>query len=179
MDHTRERRHGHTACDRCDRFSSGGPTDTLAAASDRVARSRDLSDRLFKEAKRMPQYQLVLANKARVAEFRKLLLRKAHFINLKLDPSLCAADVEDVTNNLVDRVAVWDHSPERQRSRQRKQAAARRKKNRGRDWRILRLFENGMSPARIAKEVGMKRSGVRHVLARDMPVSANSRRNSI
>ena len=41
------------------------PDDDLATAEDRVARARELSDRLFKEAKWMPQYKIVQANKDR------------------------------------------------------------------------------------------------------------------
>ena len=40
-----------------------------------------LSDRLFKEAKQMPQYKIVQASKDRVPEFRAALLGKARWIN--------------------------------------------------------------------------------------------------
>jgi len=134
-----------------------------------VKRANDLWGRLYREAKRMPQHGLVLASKDRADEFREELLKKAHFINRKLDPPLRDADVKDVSASVVAKVAVYDHSPERQRKRQQQQAAKRRRGNRWRDSRICRFYENGMSPSRIAKEVGLSRSGVRHVLDRDLP----------
>ena len=151
---------------------SPGPTEDLTSAKNRVKRSKELWKRLHREAKRMPQYKLVLATRERVAEYRAALLEKAHFINRKLDHPLRDADVEAVTDDVIDRVAIWDHSPERQRQRQEKQAAKRRRKNRARDSRIRRFAENGMSPAKIAKTEGLSRSGVRHVLKRDMPAKA-------
>ena len=166
MGHTRERRYGHTASAR---FSPGSRADDLASAKDRVKRANELWTRLYREAKRMPQHGLILASKDRMGEFREDLLKKAQLINRKLDPPLRDADVMDVTASVVDRVAVWDHSPERQRKRQQQQAAKRRRDNRWRDSRIRRFFEDGMSPERIARKVGMSRSGVRHVLDRDLP----------
>ena len=156
------------------RLDAARPADALSSAEDRVARARALSTRLFKEAKRMPQYKLVLANKGRVAEFRAALLEKAGFINRKLDRPLCAADVAAVTDRLDGRVAVWEHTPERQRRRQQKQAAKRRREKRGRDLWILRKYEDGMSPAKIAKEMDLSRSGVRHILRRDLPSKGRS-----
>ena len=57
----------------------------------------------------------------------------------------------------------------RQRERQRKQAASRCRRNRGRDLQIVRLHESGESLASIAARFGMSRSGVRKVLLRDLP----------
>ena len=151
---------------------SPGPTEDLTSARNRVKSSDELWKRLFKEARRMPQSKLVLATRERVAEYRAALLEKAQFINRKLDHPVRYADVEAVTDDVIERTAKWDHSPERQRQRQQKQAAKRRRKNRGRDLRIRRMAETGISTAQIAKKVGLSRSGVRHVLKRDMPGKA-------
>ena len=150
MNLSRERRYGTSDSEQ---FSSGS-TDSLSSAEDRVKRARELSEQLFREVKRTPQYKLVLANKGRMDEFREETLKKAHFINRKLYAPLRDADVEDVTNRLVGRVAEWEHSPARQRARQQKQVEKRRRRTRGRDLRILRLYEEGMSPAKIAESSG-------------------------
>ena len=71
-----DRPHGISASEQ-----APSPDDDLATAEDRVARARVLSDRLFKETKRMPQYKIVQASKDRVPEFRAALLGKARWIN--------------------------------------------------------------------------------------------------
>lgn len=146
--------------------------DSLPAAEARVACAKELRRRIFKEAKRMAEYKRVLRDKSRVEEFRAALREKARRINRTLKPPLNNADVVTVTDQLVDRVAKWEHSSRLQRARQAKQAAARRKKNRGRDLQIVLKYQNGMSQRAIAESFGISRGAVRNILERDLPTKS-------
>lgn len=139
---------------------------SLEQAESLVTRARQVSEALFKEAYRMPEYKRVLATRDRCAQFEEKLLRTARLIDSRLGTGLPADALNKVVRRLANSVAIWDHSPPRQRVRQRKQVAKRRKKNRGRDLRIVRLHEDGWSQRRIAAEYKISRGAVRNILAR-------------
>lgn len=137
---------------------------TLAKAESIVERAREVSKVLFKEAKRMPEYKRVLATRERCIQFDEKLKDKAERINTRLKTKLPDDVLADVAIRLSSKLAMWEHSPIRQRERQKKQVAKRRRNNRGRDLRILRFHEDGLSQRRIAKEVGCSRGAVERVL---------------
>ena len=119
----------------------------------------------------MPEFKQVLATRERCRQFEDKLLATAQWINSDLNMNTKLPDdvVEDIVIRLAGRIAAWEHSPIRQRERQELQVAARRRRNRGRDLRIVRLYENGESQRRLAARFGISRSAVRNVLRRDLP----------
>lgn len=142
---------------------------SLEIAESIVARARQVSDELFRQARRWPEYKRVLATRERHEQFEKKLLDTARLIDARFgkDTMLPPDALQKVVTRLANRIAAWDHSPERQKERQRKQAAARRQSNRGRDLGIVRAAENGESQRSIAARLGISRSAVRNVLKRD------------
>ena len=110
-----------------------------------VRRARALSDRLFREAKRFPEYKQALATKESHDAFNVRLHRISSYINAASSEPLPDGQLREVVRRIANRVATWEHSPEKQRARQAKQAASRRRKNRGRDLQILRLSEQHIS----------------------------------
>jgi DNA invertase Pin-like site-specific DNA recombinase len=119
----------------------------------------------------MPEYKRVLATRERCRQFEDKLLTIARWLNTDLNMNTKLPDnvVQDVVIRLSSRIAAWEHSPIRQRERQKLQAAARRRRNRGRDYHIVRLHENGESQRHIAEHFGISRNAVRNVLRRDLP----------
>ena len=122
----------------------------------------------------MTEYRRMLATRERCADFELKLLDRTRMLNRRLDPPLPDHIVATVATRVAGRVAVFEHMPMLQRERQRKAADKRRRRNRGRDLQILRLHEYGESPAAIAAQLNMSRSGVRHVLSRDNPPPADA-----
>lgn len=143
---------------------------TLAQAKSLVRRARKLYKALFQAAKDMPEWGRMLATCERLAQFEAKLLQSAKGLNQSLNTMLPDAVVQEVMHRLAETVAVWEHSPDRQRARQKKQAASRRRKNRGRDLQIVRLYESAESQRRIAARFGISRGAVEHVLLRDAPL---------
>ena len=128
-----------------------------------------LSAQLFRETKRDVAYRRMLASAERCADFEARLLVHAKRINAGLDEPLPIEVLQTVILRLAGRIATWEHSPLRQRERQGKQAAARRRRNRGRDAQIAYLHWAGESLRAIARQYDMSVGGVRNVLARDLP----------
>ena len=138
----------------------------LEEAEDLVRRARLVSDALFKEARRMPEYKQVLATRERCAQFERTLLSMAWLIDFRLDTHLPADVVREVAERLANTIAAWEHSPGRQQERQQKQAASRRRRNRGRDLQIVRIIENGESQRKVAAQFRISRGAVRNVIER-------------
>lgn len=143
--------------------------DMLGKSESIVHRSRRLSEALFREAQRMPQYRRVLATRERCLQFEAKLKEKATWLNNTLDTKLPDDVVGTVVIRLSRRLAAWEHSPILQRERQKKQVAKRQRRNRGRDLQIVRFYENGESQRRIAMRFRVSRGAVEHVLQRDAP----------
>ena len=141
--------------------------NSLEEAESLVNRSRLVSNPLFKEARRMPEYGRVLATRERCAQFERKLLRTARMIDSRLGTKLPADTLDKVVERLANRFAAWEHSPRRQKERQRKQALKRRRHNRGRDLRIVRYIEDGEPQRKVADRLGSTRWVVQHVLQRD------------
>ena len=141
--------------------------NSLEEAESLVNRSRLVSNPLFKEARRMPEYRRVLATRERCAQFERKLLRTARMIDSKLGTKLPADTLDKVVERLANRFAAWEHSHDRQKVRQRMQALKRRRHNRGRDLQIVRYIENGESQRKVADRLGITRWVVQHVLKRD------------
>ncbi|MDD9999429.1 MAG: hypothetical protein OXQ89_16950 [Rhodospirillaceae bacterium] len=139
----------------------------LGAAERTVSQARKLHKLLFREAKRMTEYQRMLATRQRSEQFEAKLLRSARMLNSSLDSPLPDRMVATVAGRVAHSIAAWEHAPIRQRERQAKQAAKRRRSNRGRDAQIVYLRECGESERAIAHAFNMSKSGVRHVLQRD------------
>ena len=116
----------------------------------------------------MPEYKQVLATRERCQQFEDKLLVRAQCIDMRLNTRLPDDVLKDVVIRLAGRITTWDHSPTRQQGRQKLQVAKRRRRNRGRDLRIVRLHENGESQRRIAARLGISRGAVRNVLRRDL-----------
>ena len=152
-------------------------TGRLAKAESIVERARTVSTALFQAARHLPEYKLVLRSRERCLQFEGKLLETAKWINRRLDTELSDDVLKEVVVRLAGRIASWEHSSERQRERQKKQVAKRRRRNKGRDLRIVRYYENGESQRRIADRLGISRNAVRNVLKRDQsPPKANGRR---
>ena len=141
--------------------------NSLEEAESLVNRSRLVSNPLFKEARRMPEYGRVLATRERCAQFERKLLRTARMIDSRLGTKLPADTLDKVVERLANRFAAWEHSHDRQKVRQRMQALKRRRHNRGRDLQIVRYIENGESQRKVADRLGTTRWVVQHVLKRD------------
>ena len=78
---------------------------------------------------------------------------------------------------MAKNIARYEHDPDLQKERQKKQVVKRWKKNRGRDLRIVRLAEDGVSQRAIGKELGdTARGAVENVLLRDAPHLLNRRK---
>lgn len=152
-------------------------TGTLEEAESKVRRARKVSDALFQEARRMPEYKRVLATHKHCLQFENKLLKQARWINYWLDTRLSDDVLKEVVVRLGGRIASWEHSPTLQRERQKKQVAARRRRNRGRDLQIRRYHENGESQRRIAKRLNISRGAVERVLRRDLPSTAKNHKN--
>ena len=129
-----------------------------------VNRARDLYRRVWSEAKRMPEYGRRLATRERCDQFEAKLLRAAQRVNAELATPLSENIVAEVTARVARTIADWEHAPIRQRDRQSKQAASRRRGNRKRDREILDRHRRGESLAAIAREVDLTKEGVRQVL---------------
>ena len=130
------------------------------------------------EARRKPEYWLVLGDQSQVGRFRAKLMLQALFINHTLQPPLQDADVRDVVDRLVETVAKWKHDSEHQRARQKKQAASRRKKTRGRDLQIIRHHQNGMSQRDIARKMNISRAvGRRAIDLAQVDLAAHKRKH--
>ena len=141
--------------------------NSLEEAESLVNRSRLVSNPLFKEARRMPEYRQVLATRERCAQFERKLLRTARMIDSRLGTKLPADTLDKVVERLANRFAAWEHSHDRQKVRQRMQVLKRRRHNRGRDLQIVRYIENGESQRKVADRLGITRWVVQHVLKRD------------
>jgi DNA-binding NarL/FixJ family response regulator len=140
--------------------------NSLEEAESLVARSRKVSEALFKEARRMPEYNRVLATRKRSAQFEAKLLATAKRIDARLGTMLPPDALQYLVTRLANRVGSWEHSPERQKVRQRKQVAARRKKTLGRDLQIVRAIENGDSVRKVAKRFNVSKSQVNRIMQR-------------
>ena len=141
--------------------------NSLEEAESLVNRSRLVSNPLFKEARRMPEYGRVLATRERYAQFERKLLRTARMIDSKLGTKLPADTLDKVVERLANRFAAWEHSHDLQKGRQKKQVLKRQRHNRGRDLQIVRYIENGESQRKVADRLGTTRWVVQHVLKRD------------
>ena len=139
---------------------------SLEKAESLVDRARRVSNVLFKEARRMPEYKQVLATRERCMQFEEKLLRTARMIDSRLGTDLPDDVLIEVVERLANRIASWEHSPERQRERQKKQVAKLWEKNRGRDLQIVRGIENGESQRRVAARLDISRGAVQRVLRR-------------
>ena len=151
---------------------------TLEEAESTVRRARMVSDALFREARRMPEYKQVLATHKHCLQFENKLLKHARWINYRLDTRLSDDVLKEVVVRLGGRIASWEHSPTLQRERQKKQVAARRRRNLGRDLQIRRYREYGESQRRIAKRLNISRGAVERVLRRDLPSPAKNHKNN-
>ena len=145
--------------------------DVLEEAERLVARSRRVSEDLFEAARWMPEYKRVLATRERSEQFKAKLLAEAERIDARIDrdgdgPRLPDEVLEVVVSRLANRIAAWEHSPERQKERQRKQVASRRRKTRGRDLRIIRAAENGDSLRTISLRFKVSKSQVARIVQR-------------
>ena len=149
----------------------------LQSAKDLLARARLVSDALFEAARDMPEYRRMIATTERYEQFERKLLDRAKAINTRLETNLTDNELVEVVEGVAKNIAHYQHDPDRQRERQKKQVARRRKKNRGRDLRIVRLAEDGVSQRAIAKELGAtSRGAVENVLLRDAPHLLNRRK---
>ena len=148
----------------------------LGEAESLVGRARLVSGALFKEAKRMPEYKRILATRERCSQFEKKLLKVAQWIDGRLATQLPDDVLKEVVMRLSRRIAIWEHAPSCQRERQKKQVAKRRRGNRGRDQRIVRLHEDGESQRRIAEKLEISRGAVEKVLRRHRLSQAERRR---
>ena len=142
---------------------------SLQDAEDLVHRARMLSDAVFKAARRWPEYKRVLATRERCQQFEDTLQFEAFLIDGRLNTRLPNNVLDVVVVRLANRIAAWEHSPKRQRVRQKLQVTARRRRNRGRDLQIVRYYENGESQRKVAARFGISRNAVRNVLRRDLP----------
>ena len=126
----------------------------------------------------MPEYNRVLGTRERSAQFEAKLLATAKLIDAGLgkDTMLPPDALQLLVTRMANRIAAWEHSPKRQRERQRKQATSRQRGNRGRDLQIVRAIENGDSQRKVAKQWGISRGAVEHVLERDAPHLLNRRK---
>ena len=141
--------------------------NSLEEAESLVNRSRLVSNPLFKEVRRMPEYGRVLATRERCAQFERKLLRTARMIDSRLGTKLPADTLDKVVERLANRFAAWEHSHDLQKGRQKKQVLKRQRHNRGRDLQIVRYIENGESQRKVADRLGTTRWVVQHVLKRD------------
>ena len=142
----------------------------LQSAKDLLARARLVSDALFEAARDMPEYRRMIATTERYEQFERKLLDRAKAINTRRETNLTDNELVEVVEGVAKTIARYQHDPDLQRERQKKQVARRRKKNRGRDLRIIRLAEDGVSQRAIAKELGAtSRGAVENVLLRDAP----------
>lgn len=102
------------------------PKETVLEEAERlVARSRQVSEDLFKAARDMPEYKRVLATRERNEQFKAKLLAEAKRIDARIDrdgdgPRLPDDVLEVVVSRLANRIAAWEHSPKHQKVRQRK-----------------------------------------------------------
>ena len=124
----------------------------------------------------MPEYRRMLATPKRNAQFESKLLAKAKAINFRLGTNLPDSALRETVRRMANSIAAWEHSPQRQRERQKKQVAARRRKNYSRDLRIVRFYESGESQRSIAARYKISRGAVEHVLLRDAPQLLDQRR---
>ena len=140
----------------------------LETADSITNRARALSAVLFQEARRWPEYRTVLATRWAHDTFKMRVCEAAYRINAGAPDPLSDGVVNSVAKRLAQRIASWEHSPERQRARQAKQAASRRRRTRGRDLQILRMHERGISNIAIATLFPPITEGaVRYILKRD------------
>ena len=115
----------------------------------------------------MPEYGRVLATPERNAQFERKLLRRARMIDSRWAPNFLPTRWTKVVERLANRFAAWEHSPDLQKGRQKKQVLKRQRHNRGRDLQIVRYIENGESQRKVADRLGTTRWVVQHVLKRD------------
>lgn len=139
----------------------------LGTAESVVARARVLSDRVFKEAKRLPPYKAQLATRERLVEFQERVMEVAILENKKLRKPLEAPQVREVAARVCGAVARYEHSSQLQRMRQALQVAARHRGNRGRDLQIVRMRENGLSLRAISENLKVSVGAIRKVLDRE------------
>ena len=141
----------------------------LEEAKNLLDRGRQVFKALFKEARNMPEYRRMLATPERNAQFESKLLAKAKKINSRLGTDLPDNALKETVRRMATSIAAWQHSPKRQKERQKKQAAKRRRQNYGRDMQIVYHIGNGESQRCIATRYGLSRGAVEHVLMRDAP----------
>ena len=155
-----------------DEYPAPEPDDEqnpLEEAKNLLDRGRQVFKALFKEARNMQEYRRVLATPDRNAQFESKLLAKAKKINSRLGTDLPDNALNETVRRMATSIAAWEHSPKRQKERQKKQAAKRRRQNRGRDMQIVYHIGNGESQRSIAARYELSRGAVEHVLMRDAP----------
>ena len=152
-----------------DKHSSDDVQRPLEEAWSLIHRGRQVSDDLFEQARNMPEYRRVLATRERNAQFESKLLDKAKAINSRLGTDLPDNALIEMVRRMANSIAAWEHSPQRQRERQRKQVQKRRRGTLGRDLQIVRYIEDGESQRRVAARYEISRGAVENVLRRDAP----------